>query len=59
MKLTKSSIIKVTEAGIFISNSMHKPNVSETNLDCCDLSHKISKKYRSDICEDIIILNVK
>ena len=33
----------------FIQYSMHNLNVSETNLDCRDVSHNISKKYCSDI----------
>ena len=37
----------------FIQNSMHNLNVSETNLDCRDVSHNISKKYCSDIYEEI------
>ena len=38
-------------------NSVH--NISDTNLDCRDVSHKIFKKYCSDIYEDVIYLNVK
>ena len=54
MKLTNPSIMKVTEAGILLfKNAMHKLNLSETNLDCRDVSLKISKKYCSDIYEDI------
>ena len=32
---------------------MHNLNVSETNFDCRDVSHNISKKYCSDIYEEI------
>ena len=32
---------------------MHKLNVSENKLDCRDVSHKISKKYYSDIYENL------
>ena len=34
-------------------NSMHKLNANETNLNRRDVSHKISKKYCSDIYEDL------
>ena len=37
----------------FIQHSMHSLNVSENNFDCGNVSHNISKKYRSDIYEDI------
>ena len=41
--------MKVTEAGILLRNL----NVNTTNLDCRNASHNISKKYCSDIPEEI------
>ena len=52
MKLTNPSSMKFTDAGI-LQNSMRKLNVSETNLDCRDVPHNISKKYSSHIYEEI------
>ena len=45
--------MKDTEAGSLLSkNFMHKLNVSETNLDCRDVSHNNFKKYCSNIYEE-------